>query len=117
MARVCKPVPLVSESTTTGYIKTSESNYFIEPAEMFSSGTLGSLIHRMRRLPHPPRNTNNIVDEPEDNWDSSVNVVVIQELLMTRQANNPNSSPEQTARLLHKGNWSEAFTNKGQVDL
>ncbi|XP_018561715.1 A disintegrin and metalloproteinase with thrombospondin motifs 9 isoform X2 [Anoplophora glabripennis] len=63
----------------TGYIRTSESNYYIEPAEKFANGTLGSLIHRIKRLPHPPKDTNDVVNEPEESWDSNENRTIIED--------------------------------------
>ncbi|VEN49794.1 unnamed protein product [Callosobruchus maculatus] len=40
----------------TGYIHTSDSTYYIEPAELFVNGTTETLLHRMRRLLHPSVN-------------------------------------------------------------
>ncbi|XP_056632510.1 A disintegrin and metalloproteinase with thrombospondin motifs 9 isoform X2 [Diorhabda sublineata] len=43
-----------------GYIRTTDCTYFIEPAEKLTEGSSGSLIHRIKRLPHPTRKINDV---------------------------------------------------------
>ncbi|KAF7271026.1 hypothetical protein GWI33_016056 [Rhynchophorus ferrugineus] len=51
----------------TGYIRSSEANYYIEPAENFTTGSLGTILHRIKKLPHTIQETNEIpIVEPFD---------------------------------------------------
>ncbi|XP_019769669.2 A disintegrin and metalloproteinase with thrombospondin motifs 9 isoform X2 [Dendroctonus ponderosae] len=45
----------------TGYIRSSTANYYIEPAENFTSGTLGTILHRIKILPHALEDSNDIL--------------------------------------------------------
>lgn len=39
----------------TGYIRSSENSYYIEPAETYVNKTTESLMHRMQTLQHPSK--------------------------------------------------------------
>ncbi|XP_066144477.1 A disintegrin and metalloproteinase with thrombospondin motifs 9 isoform X2 [Euwallacea fornicatus] len=45
----------------TGYIRSSQANYYIEPAENFTNGTLGTILHRIKILPHSAEESNDIL--------------------------------------------------------
>lgn len=45
----------------TGYIRSSTANYYIEPAENFTSGSLGTILHRIKKLPHSAEESNDIL--------------------------------------------------------
>lgn len=39
----------------TGYIRTTDYSYYIEPAEVYTNKTTGSIMHRMQKLRHPSK--------------------------------------------------------------
>ncbi|CAH1132157.1 unnamed protein product [Ceutorhynchus assimilis] len=45
----------------TGYIRSSLDNYYIEPAENFTSGSLGTILHRIKKLPHSAEESNDVL--------------------------------------------------------
>ncbi|XP_030747517.1 A disintegrin and metalloproteinase with thrombospondin motifs 9 isoform X2 [Sitophilus oryzae] len=44
----------------TGYIRSSDANYYIEPAENFTTGSLGTILHRIKKLTHAADESNDI---------------------------------------------------------
>ncbi|XP_074026740.1 ADAM metallopeptidase with thrombospondin type 1 motif A isoform X3 [Leptinotarsa decemlineata] len=61
----------------TGYIRTSDSSYYIEPAEVFHNGSTGSLIHRMKRVPLPTKDFNDI--NSMEFYENSENLTIIED--------------------------------------
>lgn len=48
----------------TGYIRTSEGNYYIEPVEKLQDTSLtGSILHRIRKVPHKMEYSNNVISD------------------------------------------------------
>ncbi|XP_060533240.1 A disintegrin and metalloproteinase with thrombospondin motifs 9 isoform X2 [Cylas formicarius] len=66
----------------TGYIRSSDSNYYIEPAENFTSGNMDTILHRIKQLPHVVgKDTNEVLDlgELEANYVTNGNHTIIED--------------------------------------
>ncbi|CAH1278310.1 unnamed protein product, partial [Diabrotica balteata] len=66
-------------SGMTGYIKATDSSYYIEPAEEYVDGSTTSLIHRMKRLPHPTKKMNDVNSDIMEFNENNENKTIIED--------------------------------------
>ncbi|CAH1115336.1 unnamed protein product [Psylliodes chrysocephalus] len=60
-----------------GYINTNDSSYYIEPAETFTKGSMTSLMHRIKKLPHPTRKFNDVTFDTNEFYENSENRTIV----------------------------------------
>ncbi|XP_050511629.1 A disintegrin and metalloproteinase with thrombospondin motifs 9 isoform X2 [Diabrotica virgifera virgifera] len=66
-------------SGMTGVIKATDHSYYIEPAEEYVEGSTTSLIHRMKRLPHPTRKMNDVNSDIMEFNENDENKTIIED--------------------------------------